>query len=243
MLILQDYQKNFQVLSGLHIKQLEKSRTKAKSINFFKGFILILIFACLFVFSGCASSIALKQSDKLAIQSVNITKDVKMPERMFYQGRKESILSGCGCLGVAAAESGRKKTEESIKDVMEKANIEIGQIVRDQFINEIKDSNLFKIVSDGNDAEFRLSIRIYGFAQPHGLSSQLKPMLGVEGSLVELHDDRVVWKKYEYVTNLNDKTPSHSLEEYFSNTELIREALNVASQIVVGDLIDDMRGE
>ena len=73
---------------------------------------------------------------------------------------------------------------------------------------------------------------MYGFGQPQGLSSQLKPLLGVVGELVA-PDGSVLWKKYDYVTNVNGKTPSHTLEEYLNDPELIREAFITASQIVV----------
>ena len=49
---------------------------------------------------------------------------------MFYQGRNESILGAFGLLGALAAESGRTKTSDVIKYVMNKSNIDMPQIVR-----------------------------------------------------------------------------------------------------------------
>lgn len=202
----------------------------------------IFIIIYLLSVSGCAPSITLKKDTILSNQSVSISKNVSLPETMFYQGLKESILVGTfGLLGVWAAESGRKSTSDIIKYVMNKSNINMSQIVRGEFEQQLKNSNLFSTIQPdgGNYPEFKLSIKMYGFAQPHGLSSQLKPMLGVVGELVN-SDRSVLWKKYNYITNLNSKTPSHTLEEYLNDPELIREAFNNASQIMVSGLIDHM---
>ncbi len=197
------------------------------------------------LFVGCASSVVLKKDALLSNQFVSISKNISLPEILFYQGPKESIYgSTLGLIGAAIAESSRKSTSDIIKYVINKSNIDIPKIVRGEFEQQLKNSNLFSMIQPdgGNYPEIKLSIRVYGFGQPHGLSSQLKPILGVAGELVH-PDGSVLWKKYDYVTNLNDNTPSHTLEEYFNNPELMREAFSAASQIVVTGLIDHMNNK
>ena len=122
---------------------------------------------------------------------------------------------------------------------MREYKIDVAQMVRDQFIKELEDHRLFySIVAQGGDAEVRLTIRIYGFA--YEMSSQLKPMLGVEGTLIT-SNDTILWKKYGYVTNLSKETPSNTLRQFIDNPKLMREAFAVAAQIVVEDLITHMR--
>src|SRR4030042_4881480 len=85
--------------------------------HFLKFPITIFIIIYLLSVLGCAPSITLKKDTLLSNQSVSISKNVSLPEEMFYQGRKESILGGTfGLLGALAAESGRKRTSDIIKD-------------------------------------------------------------------------------------------------------------------------------
>jgi hypothetical protein len=69
----------------------------------------------------------------------------------------------------------------------------------------------------------------------------LKPTLGVTGKLLRA-DGSVVWQKYEYITNLNGQTPSHTLDEYLTNPEVIGEVFAVASKIVTAELGQSIRG-
>jgi len=212
---------------------------------FLKITVTIFIAFCLLSSLGCASKVSLKKEDMQVNRTVNISQNVSLPEAMFYQGRKEMMLQGTlGLIGAAAAEGGRKGTADIIKDVMNKSNVDVAQIVRTEFEQQLKSSNLFNTIlpDRGNYPEIKLKIQLYGFASPQTFSSQLRPMLGITGELVK-PDGSVIWKNYEYVSNLNGKTPSYTLEEYLKNPELIREAFNGASQIAVRGLIEDMKGE
>lgn len=208
-----------------------------------KGYISLL--CILFFLAGCARSIKLIKSDIPSIQSVSIGESVKKPDEMYYYGARENALFAIigGCCGGITAFSAAKKSAAKFEAVMESENIDVRQIVREQFVNELKDANLFSsIVSEGGNAEFKLSISGYGFAIPHGLTRRLKPQIGVVGKLIK-SDGSIIWKKNEHVSPLSENTPSHRHKEYLSNPELIREALTIASQIAIGKLINDMKGE
>ena len=199
---------------------------------------LISIFYILSLLIGCGGNAALRKSGLATIKSVSICENVTKPGSLIYSGRKQAFLAVCGCLGGLAGGLAAEKTASKIKTVMEQEKIDVGEIVREQFVNELKNSNLFaSIVSENSDAEFKLSIRTFGFIVPQGFSSKLKPILGVEGKLVK-SDGSVLWEKYEFISNLSKKTPSYSLENYFDNPELIREVFTIASQSIVADLIE-----
>ncbi|MHC4751574.1 MAG: hypothetical protein ACYTFW_17090 [Planctomycetota bacterium] len=190
---------------------------------------------CIIALTACVSSVPLTAEKKASIKSISINNHVQMPDAMFYRGPEYAL--GAFDIPVEYIE---KSIGEIIQYLMRESKIDVTQIVREQFINGIEVNRIFEsIVSESGDAEIRLSIRIYGFA--YEISSKLKPMLGVEGSLIK-SDDSVLWKKYAYVTNLNKSTPSSTLGQFFNNPELMREALTVATQIVVEDLVNDMQG-
>jgi hypothetical protein len=112
--------------------------------------------------------------------------------------------------------------------IMQNNNIDIGEIIREQFMNALIESQLFSsVVPEGGDAEFQLSVS-YGLGK--------KPLISVMATLLK-PDGTLVWREYDYITALNKKTPSHPPEEYLNQPKLIREAFTVASQIVVETFI------
>ena len=89
----------------------------------------------------------------------------------------------------------RSRSQEQLKIAMQKGEVDVGRIVREQFDAELRSAGVFSsVTSENSDAQVRLEVNVYGLAQPHGLSSQLKPTLGVTGKLlradgsVDVHD-------------------------------------------------------
>jgi hypothetical protein len=199
----------------------------------------LIVVLGIFVLLACAGSVPLKPEKRASIQSISINHHVQVPDAMYYSG-PEYALHAYGVIGDIFADYIQMKNHEIIKDLMKKNDIHVVQIVRDHFTNEMERNTIFKsIVSEGGDAEFALSVLIYGFANE--LSGKLKPMLGVTGSLTE--GNTVLWKKYAYITNFNDTTPPNTLEQFVANPELIRYAFESAAQIVVEDLCNHMQGK
>jgi len=218
----------------------------------FRNFSLLLFSAvCITLLNGCASSVALNKQIQKTKQPVTLSQDVSLPGKMYYQGFGDLSMApafGISGLLVEMSERGREKSHVKPVDVvtyvMEKSEIDVRKIVLNEFEKQIRSAGLFSeiVYEDKNYPELRLSIFIHGFAQPHGLSKQLKPLLGIEGILVS-QDNSILWKNSDYVTNLNGQTPSHTVEEYISNPELMRKAFHRASEIAVGNLVSHMRGE
>jgi len=204
----------------------------------------LVAFVLLMTLGACVASVSMSQRDRQSIQSVTVSGNVPVPDQLFYQGRKESILMGAfGVAGAGASMKTRKKPAGLIVDVMNKAGINVGTIVAEQFTAQLKSAGVFGQVESDCDGcpRIHLAVRFYGFAQPHGLSSQLRATIGVEGTMKD-STGRVWWKKYSYVTALNKQTPSHTLQEYLEKPELIREGFTVATDTVVNDLINDLQG-
>ncbi len=192
---------------------------------------------------ACATTTPLTKQTRESTQSVSVVHSVKLPDDIYYQGRGQSIGMAFGLIGAAIAAAAAEGPKGQLKASMREARIDLGEIVREQFVAELTDAGIFpSIVPEEADAQVKLEVSIFGFAQPHGFSGQLKPLLGVQGTLVRA-DGSVLWQRYEYVTNLSDKTPSQTLEEYLEKPELIRDAFTIASKLVVADLVKHMRGE
>ncbi len=193
-----------------------------------------LILLMMFLFIGCSAHVSLTKKDRSLIQSVSINKHIPKPYGIYYQGSREVHLGG-----YAEMIGTERRPKSMLKYIMEKDQIDIAQIVREQFTDELRKSKLFNsIVDEKGDAEFWLFIRDYGFSVPHYFTTKLKPYLILRGILVE-PDGSFLWEKQAAVVR-EGETPSYTLKEYLKNSELIREALTFASQIAVRDLINDM---
>ncbi len=194
---------------------------------------------CITLFAACAGSVPMMAKNRVSIRSVVIDRQVTIPEVMFYRG-PEFALEAFGVVGYVAGYNIKMRNEEKLKFLMEKKHIEVSQIVRDEFIAVVEARHVFpSLVPDGGDATITLTIKTYGIA--YGLSSELKPILGVEGCMTG-SGGSIIWKKYAYVTNMGDQTPSYTIGELVSDPERIRQAFQVSAQIVAADLVRHMQG-
>ena len=124
---------------------------------------------------------------------------------------------------------------------MARNNIDAGQIIREEFTAELRNANLFSVVPGGGDAEFGL-LGGCTFEGKPGLSGHVKPFVDVRGTLVR-SNGKLVWKGRGYAHYLSGKTPSRTIEEYLNDPGLIREAIAVASQIAVEELVKSLLKE
>jgi hypothetical protein len=211
---------------------------------FKKGFVVLFLMSVLVVFSGCAAHTALTKENKVSLKAVSIAQEVKKPDQIVVYGAGETFAAmggfiTLGVVGAVAAGEIPKKRGPLLKYVMEKEGIDPGQIMREQFVNKLKNSGLFAIADDGGDAEFKLIIIGIGFAKPAGFTGNLQPELRVEGTLAK-PDGIILWKDTEVVTQGTSRTPRHKFKEYVNDPNLIREALDIAAGIVAEKLVKDL---
>jgi hypothetical protein len=162
-----------------------------------------------------------------------------LPGDIFYQG-PEFALEAFGVVGYVAGYNIKMKNEEKLAFLMKKKQIDVSQIVRDEFIQAVEARHVFQsLVPDGGDATITLTVKTYGLS--YGRSSELRPILGVEGCMTR-SGGSVIWKKYAYVTNLSDKTPSYTMAELATDPERIRQVFQLSAQIIAADLVRNMQG-
>jgi len=205
-----------------------------------KGMMAVLAsLFCIALLAACVGSVPMMAKQGESIRSVVIDRQVTLPKVMFYRG-PEFALEAFGVVGYVAGYNIKMTNEEKLAVLMRKEQIDVSQIVRDEFVAVVEARQVFpSLVPDGGDATITLTIKTYGLA--YGLSSELKPILGVEGCMTGLGGS-VIWKKYAYVTNLGDQTPSYSMSELVADPERIRQVFQVSAQIVAADLIRHMQG-
>jgi len=124
---------------------------------------------------------------------------------------------------------------------MARNNIDVGQIVNEKFTTELRNRNLFQVVPVGGDANFSFACG-WSFEGKPGFSEHLKPFIDVRATLTKSYGN-LVWKDRGYTHYISSKTPSHTIEEYLNNPELIRETIEIASQVAVEELVRSLLKE
>ena len=199
---------------------------------------------------GCAvrgrvevHSVPLSKQSREAIRSVSFNRDVTMPGNLEYTGQAQGVaFIMFGAVGWAIMEPAAQGVKAQLEAAMRESAVDVGQIVREQFAAELAAAGIFPTIApEGGDAEFKIEVTRVGFVHAP-FSTALKPVLSMKATLAR-RNGSVLWEMGDYVSNSNKETPAHALAEYIETPGLIREALSVASRVVVGRLVKHMRGK
>lgn len=146
---------------------------------------------------ACAPTQALKESDRAAIATIAVSPEVKVPPEPYYFGPGSPLVL-FGAVGGAILAAMNVAPTEALTKLANDNGILIGEIVRDQMVDELRAAKRLGITSDGADAVLRLEVTLYGVSVPHGFSGEFVPTLRVRGELLA-KEGRVVWQGDEYV--------------------------------------------
>jgi len=194
-----------------------------------------LILASLILLAGCAATVKLDDSAKASIKSVSISEKVVVPEQAHFIGPGSAF----GALGAIAGSA--SDTPQAIKSHLQKHNIDLGRIVREQFEQEAQQNSfLGSRLKPGGESRLEIEIRVFGLGQKRGLSNDYVPMLGYN---VKLFDgtNRLVMEKYDYVTAFTEGIPTYQFEEYFKSDTAFRTAFTQSARIIARNLLKDVQ--
>lgn len=227
--------------------------------------IAVLVLAVLFV-AGCADQ-KFKSEYRSQIHTVKVLAVVWNPKEMTYIGREQAwaaavgagagvgvgmaagasrltraALGGAGfAAGLAAGNLASMSTVDAILYNMEAADINLGELLKKSFEEQLNATGRFKIVGENEsaDAQVVLTVRSWGFALTQGFSSVVYPIIGVSGAMKR--GDEVVWQYSETITALNSANIyGYTPLRYRTEPELVRTALTGISTIVDSYLIKDL---
>lgn len=198
---------------------------------------LFISFLLVFLLSGCMS-IPLSQQNKASLHTINAAKEVEAPKYMDYESAGSLFSSGFGAAGLLVAEIANEPPREAIEKTAKDHNISVSEIVRAEFINELKQKTPYKIVSSETaNANLLITINSYGFKSPPGFNSKVKPILIIDAKLVT-PKGIVIWREEGSNNPFDADLPYYSNEELYSNNgEKIREAWTIAAKRVISKMI------
>ena len=227
--------------------------------------IAVLVFAVLFL-AGCANQ-KFKPEYRTQIHTVKILPVAWKPKEMSYMGREQAwgaalgagvgagagmaagasnltkaALGGAGfAAGLKAGDLASMSTVDAILYNMETADINLGELVKKSFEEQLTATGRFKIVGENEpaDAQIELTVLNWGFALTQGFSSVVYPTIAV--SAVMKRGEELIWQRNEPITAFNGaNTYGYTPLRYRTEPELLRTALTGVSQIVDSYLVKNL---
>ncbi|SNS63953.1 MULTISPECIES: hypothetical protein [Pseudomonas] len=227
--------------------------------------VIVLLLAVL-LFTGCTNQ-KFKQEYRSQINTVKVLPVLWKPTEISYLGREQALgaalgagvgagigmasgasnlatsaLSGAGfAAGMQAGKLASMSTVDAILYNMESSDIDLGELVKNSFEEQLAAKNHFKVVDDTvqADAEIQLTVTSWGFSLTQGFSSVVYPTIIVTG--VMTRGNELIWQRSEPITAFNGaNTYGYTPLRYRTEPELIRTALTGIAQIVDRYLVEDL---
>ena len=178
-----------------------------------KYFVFLCIIPSLF---ACVHGVPLTKDKVDSIQAVCISSEIQKPKKIninFQQRKKPSSNSWSSILLTAAAEGVEHASKGiALRRTYMMCGTSIDLILKEQFENELKQSNIFtSVVSSEGNAEFQFQIMNYGFDENY-FDRKMRPKLWIKASLVTA-DDTILWDQQVHCCTAEKSVRSHSQSE------------------------------
>ncbi len=206
-----------------------------KNINFFKLLNSLFTITICFFLSACVSTITMTPKQAKSIKTIDVSQKVIPAKKMYYLDQKQIWARACiGLLAYAIPHC----DEDQIKETALKEKIQITEIVRNEFIHQLKQETCFKLANkECSDATIYLEIRLYGLAVTE-FKDKLKPVLIVVGRLIN-HEGKVLWQDSESIRSFKN-LPGYEVAELLQDPHNLFIAWNTAAQIVSKKLVKSL---
>jgi hypothetical protein len=178
--------------------------------------------------------------DRIAsMKSVSVAPAVKVPTEALYHGPEQAWGGAVGGVVGALIAQGAVKAPAQIKTYLANENIDVGAIVRTQFLKALHaDSRFADKLRDSGDDRFELEVYLYGLVSNGPFSAQYRPWLGVQARLVD-SSGKILWQDRDHVF-LNEAVPLAPYLAYFERPETFRVGFAAAAETIIAMLLKRM---
>ncbi len=203
-----------------------------------KEHLMALTLGLTLILTGCATSINLSPQQRQNVKSITINSNIPVPHDMYYMGDTERATIFLGVIGgIAEAAIDDNKSKKLIL-LARKNNIDIRQIVKIAFINQINQRKLFNLVEAHGDAQLNIIIKMYGLSVPVGFSMKLTPVLAVIANMTNQHN-QIIWQK-EKLINVDRNMPTYNAQEIKANPALLKKMWTAASVQIAAETLQSL---
>jgi hypothetical protein len=199
---------------------------------------IVLALTAAIAVAGCGSvSITPQRID--SIRSVSVAPEVKLPAAASYHGPEGAWGAALGGAVGALIAQGAVKAPAQITAYLSQENIDVGAIVRTQFLKGLQaDPRFGSKLGESGDAHFELEVFLYGLVSNGPFSGQFRPWLGIQAKLVE-PSGKTIWHDKDHVF-LNDAFPLAPYRAYFDDPATFRVGFAAAADAVTQMLLKKM---
>ncbi len=193
--------------------------------------------------TACATTThtPLDREVRLRTQSVSVNESVPVPDTVFFFGMKQAFAGAVG--GALGAVAGEAVFDEKtiLKNILVTNDIRVGEILRSGFQAQLEQTSIFpKVVRNGAEAQFNISITNYGLFKKGAFDGALRAAIWGSASLVAA-DGKVLWQKGFKPEAFESRLPAYDLAYYQEHPEALRDSFKVLSSILVTELVDDLK--
>lgn len=198
---------------------------------------LLALFLAVFL-TGCASTQALKDSDRQALQAVRVDGPVVKLSPLYLVAPGNSVAMMFGAIGGGIAGAANIGPAQALQDFAAKNGITIEKIAREEIEAALKASGKVVFVPAGAKISAAIGIEVeqFGFSVPSLISSKVVPVLALRCQMVD-QAGRVIWSAGDRVLpSVLTAVDSVSFEEMKNDPGKIEAAWRQAARIVAENI-------
>jgi ABC-type uncharacterized transport system auxiliary subunit len=204
---------------------------------------LLVPLALAAILSGCAATQKMSDADRAAFKSASVVAEPADKEKMFLLAPGgQNIGLMFGAIGGLAASGAIEDNRQAFAAFLEKNNISIDRIVREEVEKAFRESGKLTLVGPGQGAPAKLKISVpqYGFGVTTLLSSKVVPTLWIKCDLVDA-SGRLLWSENErMLPSVANPMESTTWKEMADNPAKVeddwRKAAAYLAKKIVGEL-------
>jgi hypothetical protein len=174
------------------------------------------------------------------MRSVSVAHQSQIPDLLEASAPNDMIPVMFPIIGSIVTWGARDARATAFRLQLRGERIDPGLILADEFERELQRSHLFPHVGPPADGVFRLRVDSAGVASLEAFGSALKPELSAVIILAR-KDGTDIWYNSEEITAADGDYPGHSLKEYQTHPELLREAFHKAARLLADKFVDDLK--
>lgn len=200
----------------------------------------IMIMSTLLAVTGCGGHKTIKTEDRAAIESISVSSGVKVSNEPIVIGSEGGLLMLFGAAGGALAASDGKTNAKSFSEFLRVSGIDVGQIVRQQFTETLKDHTFYgSRLSPEGRYRLVLEVRSYGIIKTNTFSSDWEPSLRIDYQL--LSPDGIVLAEDWAMTAPFSERPTFTTEQMRANPQIVKQAFETTASVVAAKLVKHMK--
>jgi hypothetical protein len=171
-----------------------------------------------------------------SLASLPVQGDIAIPDKPHYFGSHHGLAGVFGLIGGIVITPAIEDSRDKIKLYMEKYGIDIRQIVLAEYRKAAAAAPELSLPKEGAPYKVKLEVRNYGISARTAFADEYKPWLRVRLDVMD-KSDRSEFDEGAFINNRTDGTPTHALDKFFGDPEVLRAAYVRAAELATKEVV------